>query len=74
VAKRRKNATETEAMAVIWRDSRPERFDGGRPDGNRAGTLVNAATLLKKKGAKQDRGVRFPCDFERFGVGKIAKV
>jgi ribose-phosphate pyrophosphokinase len=52
VAKRRKNATETEALAVIG-EIRGRNVLLVDDLTETAGTLVNAAALLKKKGAKQ---------------------
>ncbi len=52
VAKRRKSATETEAMAVIG-DIRGRNVLMVDDLTETAGTLVNAAKLLKKKGAKK---------------------
>jgi ribose-phosphate pyrophosphokinase len=52
VAKRRKSATETEAMAVIG-EIRGRNVLLVDDLTETAGTLVNAATLLKKKGAKK---------------------
>jgi ribose-phosphate pyrophosphokinase len=51
VAKRRKNATETEAMAVIG-EIRGRNVLLVDDLTETASTLVNAATLLKRKGAK----------------------
>ncbi len=52
VAKRRKSATETEAMAVIG-EIRGKNVLMVDDLTETAGTLTNAATLLKKKGAKK---------------------
>jgi ribose-phosphate pyrophosphokinase len=52
VAKRRKSATDTEAMAVIG-EIRGRNVLMVDDLTETAGTLVNAASLLKKKGAKQ---------------------
>ena len=52
VAKRRKNASETEAMAVIG-EIRGRNVLLVDDLTETAGTLVNAATLLKRKGAKR---------------------
>jgi ribose-phosphate pyrophosphokinase len=52
VAKRRKSATETEAMGVIG-DIRGRNVLMVDDLTETAGTLINAAALLKKKGAKQ---------------------
>ena len=39
-----------------------------------AGTLTQAAALLKKKARKKHSGLCFPCHFERRGHRKIAQI
>ena len=73
VAKRRKNATEVESMAVIG-EIRGKNILLVDDLTETAGTLTQAAALLKKKGAKTDCRLRFTRDFERRRHPKIAKI
>ena len=73
VAKRRKSATEVESMAVIG-EIRGKNILLVDDLTETAGTLTQAAALLKKKGARKILACRIPCHFERRGGRKIAKI
>ena len=66
VAKRRKSATEIEAMAVIGEIRGPQRLAGGRPDGNRRDS-GQCRHVVEEKGGQKDHRLRLPRHFERYG-------
>ena len=72
VAKRRKNATETEAMAVIG-EIRGRNVLLVDDLTETAGTLVNAATLLKRKGAKSIIACVSHAILNEIGIARLRK-
>ena len=71
-AKRRKSATETEAMAVIG-DIRGRNVLMVDDLTETAGTLVNAAGLLKKKGAKKILACVSHAILNDLGISRLRK-
>ena len=73
VAKRRKSASEVESMAVIG-EIRGKNVLLVDDLTETAGTLTQAAQLLKAQGGQEDSGLCFPCHPQRGGHRKIAKI
>jgi ribose-phosphate pyrophosphokinase len=72
VAKRRKSATETEAMTVIG-EIRGKNVLMVDDLTETAGTLVNAAKLLRRRGAKQIRACVSHAVLNELGIERLRK-